>query len=124
MISRGFAALVLVLAGTAAAQAHHPGSHASRETSGRVKLEVVATMGETCLAVGALRAGTPPGVAAPPGAAPFTAQVERTAGGCRAAATAIRAERLIELGTDVRQIHLFVLGPDGAVVSTERVPLR
>jgi hypothetical protein len=72
-----------------------------------------------------MRVGTPPNVAAPPGATPVTAQVERTGStGCKSAATAIRAERLLAIEPDVRQIHLYVVGPDGAVVSTERVPLR
>lgn len=116
---------LIVLLAAAGAQAHHPGSHATREKDGRVKVEAVATVGDSCLAIAAVRLGTPPNVTAPAGAAPVTAEVKRAGStGCRAAATVLRAEHLLPLGAEVRQIHLYVVGPDGAVLSTERVPLR
>jgi hypothetical protein len=43
---------------------------------------------------------------------------------CAPAATVIRGEQLLEIGRDVRQVHLYVLGPDGVLIGTERLPLR
>jgi hypothetical protein len=121
----GLAAFVFALAGAGGALAHHPGSHATREPDGRVRVEAVATVGDSCLVFGAIRTGTPPAVLPPPGATPVTAYVERKAAtGCISTATAIRGEGLLAIGTDVRQIHLYIVGPDGALIGTERVPLR
>jgi hypothetical protein len=118
-----FAALALTAA-TGAALAHHPGSHAVREKDGRVRLDVAATAPETCAAVAGIRNVTPPRVASPPGGAPVTVQLSRKPGACSPAPTLVRHEGFLDIAEGVRLLHLYVVGADGAVLATERVPLR
>jgi hypothetical protein len=120
----GLVAFMVVLTATGGAAAHHPGSHAARLNDRQVKLDVAATVGETCLAMGTVRTGTPRAVLPPPGATPVTAEVVRTGAACSPGAASIRAEQVIEVGQDVRQIHLYVVGPDGVLLGTERIPVR
>ena len=106
------------------AAAHHPGSHATRLGDGRVRLEVTA-IGDGCTSMGPIAPGLPRGVGAPPGAAPVTATLKRPAEAmCIMIAKPVTGEAVLDLPASTPAIHLFIVGPDGAVRSTERVPIR
>ena len=124
MRSAARAAVLILSASVAPALAHHPGSHAARDADGGVRLEVVVTAADACTSIAQVRPGAPPGIAAVPGSAPVTARLQRPGGACAAVVTAVRAEERLDLGREVGQILLYVVGPDGAVASTERVPVR
>lgn len=107
------------------ASAHHPGSHATRERDGRIRIEAVAMAADSCTTIASIRPGAPPSVTAPPGAQPVTVQLQRPQDAvCATVVTAAKRTELLNLGADARQLHLYVLGPDGSVVATERVPVR
>ena len=116
--------LIAALVLSEPAHAHHPGSHASRSGDGRVRVEVVAPRADDCNAIEEIVAGAPPGLSAPSGSVPVTARLSRRDGACSAGATVVRSERSLDLGPDARDIHLFVLAPDGSLAATERVPIR
>jgi hypothetical protein len=107
-----------------AALAHHPGSHATREGGNRVRIEAVALATDDCTRIETIRPGTPDIVKAPAGLIPVTARLRRGEGACMAAAAAVRGEQVLELPAGVQQILLYVEGPDGRLVSSERVPVR
>ncbi len=107
-----------------AAEAHHPGSHATRQPDGRVKLEAVATTADACARIADIRIGTPVGVAAPPGSVPVTARLLRESDVCAVAVAAVRSEATLDLPNPAAQISLYFEGADGRVLSTERVPIR
>ena len=121
--TRTLVAAVLALTPGPGAQAHHPGSHASRLEDGRVRVEVVATVAESCTEIVEIRSGAPPGVAAAPGSTPVTARLGRE-GPCAPAVRTVHAQHVLEASRDVRQIHLHVLAPDGSLAATERFPVR
>ena len=114
-------ALALVFA--AGAQAHHPGSHATRQKDGRVRVQVVTATVDSCTDIAEVVAGPPPGLSPVPGSSPVTVRLRRRGGACESVATAVRAEQVLQIAEDVRQIHVFVSAPDGRVVATERVPI-
>jgi hypothetical protein len=107
-----------------AALAHHPGSHATREGGNRVRVEAVALATDDCTRIETIRPGAPPVVKAPSGLTPVTARLRRGGGACVAAAAAVRGEQVLDLPTGVQQILLYVEGPDGALMSSERVPVQ
>ena len=103
---------------------HHPGSHATRQADGRVKVEV-ATIGDGCTSMGPIAAGLPAGISAPPGASPVTARLNRPAEAiCIMIGKPVTGEAVLRLPASAAAIHLFIVGPDGTVRSTERVPIR
>jgi hypothetical protein len=106
------------------AHGHHPGSHAFRQPDGRVKIDAVAMAADTCSRISAIRSGTPPGVAPPPGSTPVTVVLQREGAVCAAAVTAVRAEELLDVPRGADQIFLYFQSPDGTLASTERVPIR
>ena len=117
------AAAVLMASGPALA--HHPGSHAYRQPDGRVRVEVAAQATDACTRVAAILPGAPAGLASVPGSAPVTARLERqNAEPCTTVVTAVKTEAVLDLGPGVRQILLYVTGPDGTVAATERLPIR
>ena len=124
MLARGLVLCGLELALATAAEAHHPGSHASRREDGRVSVEVVATVADSCTRLAEVGLGTPPGLVPPPGSTPVTARLRREERPCAAGVAAIRSEHVFDPGADVRQIHLYVLSPDGSIAATERIPVR
>jgi hypothetical protein len=116
-------ALAGVLAGPAFA--HHPGSHATRQADGRVRVEVAALATDACTSFGPVTAGAPTAVTPAPGTLPVSAQLLRPAGPlCAQAVTRVAGEAMFEVAPDVRQIMLYIVGPDGTVASTERVQIR
>ena len=124
MLARGLVLCGLGLALATAAEAHHPGSHASRREDGRVSVDLVATVADSCMAVAEVRLGTPPGVVPPPDSTPVTARLRREERPCAAGAAVVRSEHVLDPGGDVRRIHLYVLSPDGSLAATERIPVR
>ena len=124
MLARGIVVCGLELALATTADAHHPGSHASRREDGRVSVDVVATVADSCTGVAEVGLGTPPGVVPPPGSTPVTVRLRRDGGPCAAGAAVVRSDYVLEPGADVRQIHLYVLSPDGSLAATERIPVR
>jgi hypothetical protein len=114
--------VLAALSGPAAA--HHPGSHAARQPDGRVRVEVATLVADSCTSLGPVTAGAPPAVRPAAGAMPVTAQLRRPPGAaCTGAVTRLTGEATVEAGRDVRQIMLYILAPDGTVVSSERLPL-
>ena len=121
--ARPIALVVLALVVATSAHAHHPGSHASRQKDGRVRVQVVTTTADSCTDIAEVVVGPPPGLSSVPGSSPVTARLRRRRGSCESLVTALRAEQVLQVGRDVRQIHLFVSAPDGRVLATERVPI-
>jgi hypothetical protein len=120
-----FVVLAAALAFGPAALAHHPGSHATRRADGKVVVDVATLATDACTRIAAIRPGAPASLAPVPGSVPVTAQLERQGSGpCATVVTAVKAETALDLGRDARQILLYVVGPDGAVAATERVPIR
>lgn len=124
MKARVLAALTLLTPLGEGALAHHPGSHAAREASGRVRLDVAATAPETCLTVAGIRNVTPPRVSAPPAAAPVTVSLARKTGACSPQPTIVRGQTFLDIAQGVQLLYLYIVGADGVIIATERVPLR
>ncbi|HYF52924.1 MAG TPA: hypothetical protein VEA41_01550 [Salinarimonas sp.] len=117
--------LALGIAAAVEALAHHPGSHARRDGAGFVRLEAVAAVPDGCTTIGAVEPGTPPGVGAPPNAAPVTVRLARPAGvPCTQAVGSVRRDAVLKVPAERSVLHLFVVGPDGRVASSERVPIQ
>jgi hypothetical protein len=108
------------------ALAHHPGSHAFRQSDGRVKLESVVTVPDGCTFIGAVTPGAPSGQAAPPDAFPVTVKLRRSDAGsaCTLALKVMRDESMLSVPANQSRLHLFVVAADGKLASTERVPIR
>jgi hypothetical protein len=117
LVSLGFAAPAL---------AHHPGSHATRGADGRVRIEAVAVANDRCSALGPVAAGAPGRVTAPAGTVPVTVQRRVISPGatCPPEPVRLSAEGVVEVPRGAGQIMLYVLGPDGEVQATERIPVR
>ncbi len=116
--------LVLGIAAAVEALAHHPGSHAHR-VAGAVRLEAVVTVPDGCTTIGSVALGAPAGVSAPPSSEPVTVRLERPAGAaCAQALGSARRDVTLTVPEGRATLHLFVVGADGAVVSSERVPIR
>jgi hypothetical protein len=122
-VARAFI-LPLALVCATDASAHHPGSHAARQPDGRVRLEVAVTAADACTGIADIAGGPPPGIAAVPGTAPVTVRLQRPGGPCKAEPNVVRAERMLDLGRQEGQLLVYVMGADGTLASTERVPLR
>jgi hypothetical protein len=117
--------LVLGIAATVEAFAHHPGSHATRKGVGTVWLEAVVTVSDGCTTIGSVALGAPAGVSVPPSAEPVTVRLARPQGAmCTQALGSARSESALTVPAARGSLHLFVLGLDGRVVSSERVPIR
>ena len=106
------------------ASAHHPGSHAARQPDGRVRLEVVATVPDTCTRIADIAAGSPSGVAAAPGTAPVTVRLVRSEGACEAQVGALDTSWSLDAPGRIGTIMVYVLGTDGTLAATERVPIE
>ena len=120
---RPTALVVLALVLSTSAHAHHPGSHANRQRDGHVRVQVVITTADSCTDIAEVVVGPPPGLSSVPGSSPVTARLRRRGGRCESLVTILRAEQVLQVGQEVRQIHLFVSDPDGGVLATERVPI-
>ena len=127
------AVATLLLASVAAmltaftAQAHHPGSHAWRQSgTERVRLEAVAMAGDACLFIGSVTPGAPDGHVAPPDAFAVTARLRRSGEGasCPAGPKVLKDESMVSIPKLTRFLHVFVLKPDSILQSTERVPIK
>jgi hypothetical protein len=119
------ASLVVGILAAVEALAHHPGSHANRDGSGAVRLEAVATVPDGCTTIAGVEPGLPPGVKAPPSAEPVTVRLARPAGAvCTQAVASVRRDVTLQVPPDRASLHLFVVGTDGRVLSSERVPIR
>jgi hypothetical protein len=116
--------LPLAVLGASAASAHHPGSHAARQPDGRIRLEIAVPTSDLCTGIGDVALGPPPGIAPAPGAAPVTVHLKRPDGPCVGAASVARGEQMLDLPRQESQVLVYVIGEDGTIVSTERVPLR
>ena len=121
---RAVVGVVLALGSVTGVDVHHPGSHATKQSDSRVRLEVVAGVSDTCTRVAEVRIGAPLGVTATAGSIPVTVRLGRQDGDCAAGVAAVRAEQVLDIGRETSLIHLYILAPDGSVASTERVPVR
>jgi len=122
--ARAVVGVAIALGFATVADAHHPGSHATKQSDGRIRLEVVATVTDTCTQIAEVGIGAPVGVSAASGSVSVTVHLRRPDGVCASAVAVVRAERVLDLGQEAAPIHLYVLAPDGSVASTERVPIR
>ena len=110
---------------SSAALAHHPGSHASRQPDGRVRVDIVATASDSCTSIASVAPGAPAGIRPPQGSEPVTVRLVRPAGAaCATMVTAARADATISVPPRASHLHVYILGPDGQVQGTERVPVR
>jgi hypothetical protein len=120
----GGAALAVGLASVEGV-AHHPGSHATRQPDGRVRLEVTTTATDACTTIGEIRRGVPPGTVPPLEGDPVTVQMRRPAGAiCAQVLGTARAEAVLDTPPGLATLHLFVLAPDRRLAGTERVAIR
>lgn len=109
------------------AQAHHPGSHAWRQSgTERVRLEAVALAGDACVLMGSVVPGAPEGHVAPSDAFAMTIRLRRSGEGavCPAGPRVLRDESVVTIPKLSRFLHMFVLDPDNILQSTERVPIK
>lgn len=118
--------LLLFLGFAGPALAHHPGSHATREADGRVRVEAVTVANDRCTALSPVTAGAPETVVPPAGTVPATVQRRVVSPGatCPPEPVRLAAEGVLEVPQGAGLIMLYVLGPDGQVQSTERIPVR
>lgn len=120
----GFCVAAAAIAWGTGGHAHHPGSHATREPDGEVRVDAVAMAADACTTIGAIRIGTPPSITPAPGSEAVTVSLTREGEACAAVVTATRAEEVLQIAPEAKQILLYFLGPDGSLLSTERVPIR
>lgn len=114
---------VAILAGVQAL-AHHPGSHAERLPDGRVRVDVTATVPDTCTRIASVQAGLPEGVRAVAGTLPVTIRLARPADAvCATQVRALREQAVLAMPSG-NMLMLYVVGQDGAVAGSERVPIR
>jgi hypothetical protein len=106
------------------AHAHHPGSHATRQSNGKVKVEAVTMATDTCTRIRSIRLGMPAGVSPPPGITPATIRLERGGEACATAVMPVGAEAELDMAPSAKQIILYIESPDGALLGSERVPVR
>ena len=121
------AAMVMACLGAISAHAHHPGSHAWRQSgTDQVRLESVAMVTDGCTFIGAVTPGAPGGQAMPQGDFAVTVRLRRPADAqiCTTQVKTIKDETRIAIPSSFSRIHLFIVKPDGALLSTERVPIR
>lgn len=117
---------VVVAATAISAFAHHPGSHAWRQSDGRVKLESVVTVPDGCTFIGTVTPGAPAGQAMPPEAFPVTVRLRRSdaAAMCTMALKVLKDESVLTVPAAQKRLHLYVVGASGQITTTERVPIR
>lgn len=116
--------LILAIVTAVEGRAHHPGSHAARLSDGTVKLELGLASEDPCMIIAATRSDPPAGVRPPKGGHPVTVQLRRPNDAvCSVSVRALRGEAVVEVPADVRLIHLYVVGPDGDLRSTQRIPI-
>ena len=118
------AALLLGLLVAVEAVAHHPGSHARRIAAGQVELDAAVSASDACTRIERIEPGTPHGVQAPAGAAPMVVRLARPEGVCATVVSALRETRAVGVPAGVTVLLLYVVGPDGRVAASERVPIR
>jgi hypothetical protein len=122
------AVLALIVLMPLKAEAEHPGSRAIRESATRVRIEAAALAADNCTRFEAIRPGAP-AVAktrsgAGSGAVPVTARLRRGPGTCRSGTKAVRGAAVLNLPVGTQQILIFLVGPDGALLGREQVPVR
>lgn len=106
------------------ALAHHPGSHAQRLSDRRVRVEVTATVPDTCTRIASVQAGRPEGVEPVAGTLPVTVRLSRPADAiCATQVVAVKDTAVLAMPSG-NMLMLYVVGQDGAVAGTERVPIR
>jgi len=119
------AGLLLGLAATIDAAAHHPGSHAWRLPDGGVRLEAVANVTDGCTTIGSVERGEPPAASAARDAEPVTLRLRRPAdAACTQVLTTVRREVVLTVPAGRSVLHLFTVDPDGRILATERIPVR
>ncbi len=126
-ISVAVVALVGAILFTASAFAHHPGSHAWRQSDGRVKLEtVVAGPASECIMIGTVTTGTPAGHAAPAEVFPVSVRLRDMSDGksCKLSVRTMKDETLLVVPPTMKRLHLFVVAATGQIASTERVTIN
>jgi hypothetical protein len=108
------------------AGAHHPGSHAVRQADGRIALDIATVGSDSCVTIGSIAPGRPPGASGGGEALPVTVRLTKAGGGqaCAQAIRQITGKTVLDPARDRRHIFIYVVAPDGQVQSTERVPIK
>jgi len=121
LVVAAFAILLLPSVGAG----HHPGSHATRASDGAVQLDVAAVVADACTTIASVTRGAPSGVTPPPGSTPVLVRLQRDdSQPCAVVVSVARSTTVLNIGPGVRHIHLYVVGMDGQLVSSERVPVH
>lgn len=119
------ASLLLATGMTVQALAHHPGSHAVRQGDGRVRLQTAASASDACTTIQSVTLGAPPAVKAVPGITSVTVRLQRPAGAvCATTVTALHEETMLDVPDSATALLVYVVGPDGSVVASEKVPIN
>ncbi len=117
------ACLALAILTGVQAMAHHPGTHAAAQGDGRVRIDAVATASDTCTTIAAVEPGAPKGVQRTKDSEPVTVRLARKADAvCGQAVQAVRMQAVLAL-PPAKVLLVYVVGADGQVVATERVPV-
>lgn len=118
-------AIAFAMAMTVQAMAHHPGSHARRQDDGRVGLDVATSASDSCTTIRSVAVGAPPQVKPVAGSTPVTVRLQRPEGAiCATVVTALHEAAVLDVPASSTILNLYVLGPDGTVAASERVPIR
>lgn len=122
--SLALASLVCGIGVSLDAWAHHPGSHAVRQSGGGVRLEAVATASDACTTIQSVTVGVPPGIRSVPGSTPVTLRLQRAPGAvCATVVSALREQAVLDVPPASTVLNLYVVAPDGNVLGSERVPI-
>ena len=106
------------------ALAHHPGSHAVRETEGRVRLAFATAAADTCTTVQSVTIGAPASVRPVGGSTPVTVRLQRPPGAlCATMVSALHEEVALEVPASANLLLVYIVAPDGRVTASERVPI-
>ena len=122
-----FSASVVAVLCAIGAHAHHPGSHAWRQSgTDQVKLEAVAVVTDGCTGIASVFAGVPSGHSAPPDTFPITVRLQSipSSQACTMQARVVKNVSYVDVPTSWRRLHVFILKPDGSLQATERVPIN
>jgi hypothetical protein len=105
--------------------AHHPGSHAMRSAGVKVRFDISVVVDETCLAIVAVETGAPGGISVPTSAAGVTVRLaRRTGGACQPGVERLRREAELPLSGRPSTAILFIVGPEGTVIASERIAIN
>jgi hypothetical protein len=119
------AALLIMSAGLASsALAHHPGSHVERTAAATVRLDASVLVETSCLTITEISAGAPKELTIPQDAAGVTIRLAKNGqAACEAGVRRLGSEAELKVPAEQRFLLLYIIGDQGTVIGSERVPI-